>query len=109
MISITAGAIVIPTDCIKGGNALGYQWLVFWPVKVNLQLIRADRFPKPPVFKAFWPRESGEHSKNEKKVDSAHKHALYSIGDFFSKRSNKCRGRENEHTITSQARLPSNR
>ena len=68
--------------CIKGGNVLGYQQLVFWPVKVNLQLIRTYRFSKPPVFGTFWPRESGEHLKKEKKVDSPHQHIFYPISKF---------------------------
>jgi hypothetical protein len=55
----------------------------FLPVRVNVQLIRIDRFPKSPGFDTFWPREHGERSKEKGKVDRPHRNALRYVGEFF--------------------------
>ena len=66
---------------MKGDNILS-KWVILWPVRVDQQLIRIDRFSKPPVFEIFWPQEYGEHAKKKRKVDSPHQYVSYSIGEI---------------------------
>jgi hypothetical protein len=66
----------------KQSQCAGLPLARFWSVRVNVRLIRIDRFSKSPVFDTFWPREHGERSK-KKKVDSPYRNTSRYIGRFF--------------------------